>query len=55
MRDEYIHTGDGFLLAYSLKYKESYMEIPTYHRQILRVKDTDYSPCVMVETMVSGE
>lgn len=52
MRDDYIFHGEGFLLVYSLKYKESYMEIPTFHRQIMRVKNTETTPCVIVETMV---
>ena len=52
MRDEYIFHGEGFLLVYSLKCKESYMEIPTFHRQIMRVKNTETTPCVIVETMV---
>lgn len=52
MRDEYIFHGEGFLLVYTLKCKESYMEIPTFHRQIMRVKNTETTPCVIVETMV---
>lgn len=28
------------------------MEIPTFHRQIMRVKNTETTPCVIVETMV---
>ena len=52
MREEYIHKGEGFLLVYSLRSKESYVEIQTFHRQIVRVKNNDSFPCVIVESMV---
>ena len=52
MRGEYILKGEGFLLVYSLRDKQSYMEIPTLHRQISQVKNADNSPCVIVEAMV---
>lgn len=51
MRDDYIRNGEGFLLTYSLRRKDSFLDIPTLHRQIQRVKNTDQTPCVLVETM----
>lgn len=39
MREQYMHTGEGFLLVYSIIDKNSFDEIPKFYRQILRVKD----------------
>ena len=39
MREQYMHTGDGFLLVYSVIDKGSFEDIHTLHRDILRVKD----------------
>ena len=39
MREQYMHTGEGFLLVYSIIDRNSFEEIPKFHRQILRVKD----------------
>ena len=39
MREQYMHTGEGFLLVYSIIDRNSFDEIPKFHRQILRVKD----------------
>ena len=43
MREQYMHTGEGFLLVYSIIDRNSFEEIPKFYRQILRVKDR----CVM--------
>lgn len=48
MREQYMRTGEGFLLIYSLTSRESYEEIVTFHDQILRVKDRDSFPMVVV-------
>ncbi|KAI0216668.1 RAS1 protein [Massospora cicadina] len=48
MREQYMRTGEGFLLVYSLTSRESYEEIVTFHEQILRVKDRDIFPMVVV-------
>ena len=39
MREQYMHTGDGFLLVYSVIDRGSFEDIKTLHRDILRVKD----------------
>ena len=39
MRVQYMHTGEGFLLVYSIIDRNSFEEIPKLYRQILRVKD----------------
>ena len=44
MREQYMRTGEGFLLVFSIIDKNSYEEIQGFHKQILRVKDK-YDPC----------
>jgi GTPase KRas protein len=39
MREQYMRTGEGFLLVYSIIDKNSFEEIQGFHNQILRVKD----------------
>jgi len=39
MREQYMHTGDGFLLVYSVIDRNSFEDINILHRDILRVKD----------------
>ncbi|GAA5967224.1 hypothetical protein JCM11641_000481 [Rhodosporidiobolus odoratus] len=48
MREQYMRTGEGFLLVYSITSRNSFDEIGTFHQQILRVKDKDYFPVVVV-------
>jgi small GTP-binding protein len=48
MREQYMHTGEGFLLVYSITSRQSFEEISTFQQQILRVKDKDYFPMVVV-------
>lgn len=48
MREQYMRTGEGFLLVYSITSKQSFDEIRTFQQQILRVKDKDYFPMVVV-------
>ncbi|CCK71978.1 Ras family GTPase RAS2 KNAG_0I01930 [Huiozyma naganishii CBS 8797] len=57
MREQYMRTGEGFLLVYSSTSKNSFDELITYYHQILRVKDTDYVPIVVVGNKIdlSGE
>ena len=43
-----MRTGEGFLLVYSTTARESFEEIPQFHQQILRVKDKDDFPVVLV-------
>ncbi|TPX35799.1 hypothetical protein SmJEL517_g01992 [Synchytrium microbalum] len=48
MREQYMRTGEGFLCVYSITNRNSFEEITTFYQQILRVKDRDYFPCVLV-------
>lgn len=48
MREQYMRTGEGFLLIYSITARDSFEEISTFHQQILRVKDQDAFPVIVV-------
>jgi hypothetical protein len=48
MREQYMRTGEGFLLVYSITSRNSFEEISTFHQQILRVKDKDSFPVIVV-------
>jgi GTPase KRas len=39
MREQYMRTGEGFLLVYSITDQSSFEEIQSFCQQILRVKD----------------
>jgi len=48
MRDQYMRTGQGFILTYSITSRHSYDEASNVFReQILRVKDADKVPMVL--------
>jgi len=48
MRDQYMRTGQGFILTYSITSRQSYDEASNVFReQILRVKDADKVPMVL--------
>jgi len=48
MREQYMRTGEGFLLVYSITSRNSFEEISLFHQQILRVKDQDTFPVIVV-------
>jgi len=48
MREQYMRSGEGFLLVYSITSRDSFEEISTFHQQILRVKDQDSFPVIVV-------
>ena len=48
MREQYMRTGEGFLLVYSITSRNSFEEMATFHQQILRVKDKDTFPVIVV-------
>ncbi|XP_030761766.1 ras-related protein M-Ras-like [Sitophilus oryzae] len=52
MREQYMRKGDGFLLVYSVTDKNSYENITHFHTQILRVKDRDTYPMLLVANKV---
>lgn len=48
MREHYMLDGEGFLLVYSITERDSFNMIESYHQQILRVKDTQAVPIIVV-------
>lgn len=52
MREQYMRTGDGFLLVYSVTDRASYENMRSFHTQILRVKDKDSYPMILVANKV---
>lgn len=53
LRDQYMRTGDGFLLVYSVIDRKTFEEINDFYEQILRVKDAEKVPMVLVGNKVS--
>ncbi|KAF3422814.1 hypothetical protein E2986_01034 [Frieseomelitta varia] len=52
MREQYMRKGDGFLLVYSVTDKQSYENVMFFYTQILRVKDKDACPMLLVANKV---
>ncbi|KAL0818718.1 hypothetical protein ABMA28_008050 [Loxostege sticticalis] len=48
MREQYMRSGEGFLLVFSVADHASFDELYKFHKQILRVKDRDEFPMLMV-------
>lgn len=48
MREQYMRSGEGFLLVFAVTDRSSFEEMFKFHRQILRVKDRDEFPMLMV-------
>ena len=48
MRDQYIRSGQGFVIVFSITSKSSFESLPSFHDQILRVKDEDTFPVVIL-------
>ncbi|CAH0384479.1 unnamed protein product [Bemisia tabaci] len=48
MRDQYMRTGEGFLLVFAVNSLKSYEDISLYREQIKRVKDAEEIPMVLV-------
>ncbi|XP_068247281.1 ras-like protein 2 [Palaemon carinicauda] len=48
MREQYMRSGEGFLLVFSVTDRNSFEELIRFHKQILRVKDRDEFPMLMV-------
>lgn len=48
MRDQYMRTGQGFLLLYSVTSFTSFQEMSKFRDHILRAKDRDAVPLVLV-------
>nr|WEL12725.1 GTPase KRas 1 [Halisarca dujardinii]WEL12757.1 Ras GTPase [Halisarca dujardinii] len=52
MRDQYMRTGEGFLCVFAVDNKKSFEDVETYRGQILRVKDLDDIPMLLVGNKV---
>ncbi|GMR47665.1 hypothetical protein PMAYCL1PPCAC_17860, partial [Pristionchus mayeri] len=48
MRDQYMRTGEGFLLVFAVNESKSFENVAHYREQIRRVKDCDEVPMVLV-------
>lgn len=48
MREQYMRTGEGFLLVYSINSRTSLEELQSFYEQIQRVKDSDFVPVLVV-------
>lgn len=48
MRDQYMRSGEGFLCVFSITSRSSFDEVSAFREQILRVKDADKVPMVLV-------
>ena len=48
MRDLYMKNGQGFVLVYSITAQSTFNDLMDLREQILRVKDTDDVPMVLV-------
>lgn len=48
MRDLYMKNGQGFVLVYSITSQATFNDLAELREQILRVKDTDKVPMVLV-------
>ncbi|GAB1601033.1 ras-related protein M-Ras-like [Argonauta hians] len=52
MREQYMRTGDGFLLVFAVTDPHSFNSITNFYTQILRVKDRDFYPMLLVANKV---
>ncbi|EGG21252.1 hypothetical protein DFA_01130 [Cavenderia fasciculata] len=48
MRDQYMRTGQGFLCVYSVTSRESFDEVNSFKEQIMRAKDSDKVPTMVL-------
>ena len=48
MREQYLRSGEGFLLVYSIAERQSFKQIGSLYEHILRIKDVDSCPAVIV-------
>ena len=55
MRDQYMRTGQGFIIVYSILDRTTFDEIKTFHVQIQRVKDKDFFPMVLCGNKCDAE
>ena len=47
MREQYVQSGESFLLVFSLADRRSFEDAARFHKEILRVKDRDEFPVML--------
>ncbi|XP_014342040.1 ras-related protein M-Ras-like [Latimeria chalumnae] len=52
LQDQYLRTGEGFLLVYSVTDEKSFQRVQRLHELILRMKDRDSFPMILVANKV---
>ncbi|KAK7110821.1 ras-related protein Ral-a-like isoform X2 [Littorina saxatilis] len=52
IRDNYFRTGEGFLCVFSIKEQESFQATQEFREQILRVKNDENIPFLLVGNMI---
>lgn len=52
MREQYMRSGRGFLLVYSVTDEQSFREAKKLYKQVLRVKDRPEYPVLLVANKV---
>ncbi|OAF67731.1 Ras-like protein [Intoshia linei] len=55
MRDTYMRTGQGFLCVFAVDDIKSFQDISDFRNQIVRVKDTDDVPMILVGNKIDLE
>lgn len=55
MRDQYYRTADGFIIMYSITDRRSLSEAEEIHSQIMRVRDVDTFPIILVGSKLDLE
>ncbi|KYQ88213.1 type A von Willebrand factor domain-containing protein [Tieghemostelium lacteum] len=48
MRDQYVRTGNAFLLVYSITSRSSFEEVPQLIQHVARIKDSDNTPIIII-------
>jgi len=48
MRDNYYRTGEGFLCVYAITMEDTFLQITSFHDQILRVTEGEHIPFLLV-------
>ena len=52
MRDQYMRTGQGYMIVFAVNNRCTFDEVSEFHEQILRVRDADSVPLVIVGNKV---
>ena len=52
MREQYMRTGEGFMIVYSISSRDSFEETKIFQKQILEAKKKEYWPMILVGNKV---